>query len=874
MSQVSAHLSTGLPGLDQALKGLAPGDNIVWQVDTIDDYAPFVAPYCESARASGRQLVYFRFGKHRALVPESAGAEVLRLHPEAGFETFIMEVYTMIEKAGRGAFYVFDCLSELAVDWYSDRMLGNFFMLTCPYLYDLETVAYFAVLRNRHSSEAITPIVETTQLFLDVYRHKERLCVHPIKVQQRYSPTMFMLHVWEGEQFPPVTDSTTIAEILTSAPWQGLEAAHYRLGVWNRAFLQAEQVLEAQRQGTCLPADPDGLFRRLVRMAICREGRLLGLIERYLSLEDVVAVRKRMIGTGLIGGKAVGMFLARAILKQKKRRWVDLLEPHDSFYIGSDVFYTFLVRNGIWWMRQRQRDPATFLDGAEKARQRMLMGRFPDDILKQFSAMLDYFGQSPIIVRSSSLLEDNFGNAFAGKYESVFCPNQGPHQKRLEDFLSAVRMIYASTMGEKALRYRSQRGILDRDEQMALLVQRVSGRAYGDLFFPQVAGVAFSVNPYVWSEYIDPKAGMLRLVFGLGTRAVDRSDDDYTRVVALNAPERRPESHFDEVRQYAQRRVDFLDLQADQKASADLGEVAHRSPGLPIGMFAARDAELERRAEESGIRDACPWVLTFDRFFAQTAFISDMREMMGILQEAYDYPVDVEFTANVTGSDYRLNLVQCRPLQVKGGGAITDPPPDLAPDDAVLEAYGAVIGQSRLIEIRRFIYVVPSVYGNLSIQDRYAVARLIGQVTRLDGGAESRTTMLLGPGRWGTTTPSLGVPVSFADISTVSVLCEVVAMRDDLVPDVSLGTHFLNDLIELDILYMALFPTRKDNRLDTRFFEGSPNRFAELLPEAAAWARAIRVIDVPAGPDGAVYRLNANTLKQRVVCYADRGGRR
>ncbi len=150
--------------------------------------------------------------------------------------------------------------------------------------------------------------------------------------------------------------------------------------------------------------------------------------------------------------------------------------------------------------------------------------------------MLDYFGQSPIIVRSSSLLEDSYGNAFAGKYESVFCPNQGPHHRRLEELLGAVKTVYASTMSEKALRYRAQRGLLDQDEQMSLLVQRVSGVGYGSLFYPQVAGVALSRNPYVWNECIDPAAGVVRLVFGLGTRAVDRTDDDYTRIVALNAP--------------------------------------------------------------------------------------------------------------------------------------------------------------------------------------------------------------------------------------------------------------------------------------------------------------------------------------------------
>src|SRR3990167_6344357 len=220
----------------------------------------------------------------------------------------------------------------------------------------------------------------------------------------------------------------------------------------------------------------------LLRMAISRDERMLELARKYLTLGDLLAVWKRMIGTGLIGGKAVGMLMAGAILKQADPRWSDLLEAHDSFFIGSDVFYTFLVENGCWWLRQKQRDPATFLDGVEEARRRILTGRFPDYIRREFAEMLDYFGQSPIIVRSSSLLEDSFGNAFAGKYESVFCANQGPHQKRLEDFMSAVRTIYASTMSEKALRYRAQRGILDRDEQMSLLVQRVSGTRHGALF--------------------------------------------------------------------------------------------------------------------------------------------------------------------------------------------------------------------------------------------------------------------------------------------------------------------------------------------------------------------------------------------------------
>ncbi len=861
-------LTTGLVGLDRVLKGLIPGDNIVWQVDTVADYQAFVKPFCESAVRTGKQLVYFRFGKHAPLVTEADGAEIHELHPEEGFEKFIAAIHKVVEATGRRGYHVFDCLSDLAVDWCSDRMLGNFFMLTCPYVYDVGGIAYFTVLKNYHSFHAFASIAETTQILLDVYRHKSRLYVHPIKVQQRHSPTMYMLHELDGEALVPVTRSAVISEILTSMPWGGSESARTRLGIWTRAFVQAEEAVDPTHRRECSVEAAREMTRRLLRMIISRDERVLDLAEKYFNLNHLLDIWRRMIGTGLIGGKSVGMLLARAILEHTDKRWSELLEPHDSFYIGSDVFYTYLVQNGCWWVRQKQQNPATFLEGAEDARRRILTGTFPDYIRKEFSDMLDYFGQSPIIVRSSSLLEDAFGNSFAGKYESVFCVNQGSRDKRLEDFMSAVRTIYASAMSERALRYRAQRGILDRDEQMSLLVQRVSGAMYGQLYFPQMAGVGLSFNPYVWNEEIDPEAGMMRLVFGLGTRAVDRSDDDYTRVVALNAPDKRPEASFDEVRRYTQRRVDVLDLAANQLTSLDFPDLLTEARDLPVAAFASPDEELLRHARSAGRQDPAAWILTFEDLLARTTFVDDMREMLRILEEAYGSPVDTEFTANGFDEDgYKINLVQCRPLQVIGSGAIADLPDRIAPADLVFEAHGAVIGQSRLVTVDRLIYVVPAVYGQLPINDRYAVARLIGRLMHAEDDDRPRTIMVLGPGRWGTTTPSLGVPVSFAEINKVSILCEIVAMREDLVPDVSLGTHFFNELVEADILYLALFPGREGNQLNHAFFEEAPNKLLELLPDAGARAEVLRVIDAADLGQDRLIKLNANNLNQKVVCY-------
>jgi len=860
--------STGLKALDDVIEKVIPGDNIVWRVDAIEDYAAFVTPFVEAAHANQRKLIYFRFARHRQLVTEQQGAEIHRLSPDIGFENFTAQIHDVIERAGYGAHYVFDCLSDLAADWYSDLMLGNFFMVTCPYLYELETIAYFGILRDLHSLEAISAIRETTQLLLDIFRRDGELYVHPLKVDQRHSPTMYLPHHFVEGTLRPLTESSVLSEVLVELLERRANLVARTFDIWDRKFVQAQELLDAAKSDGARGFEADELFQRLIRMIFTRDRLLVELASKVLDLSDILATHKRMIGTGLIGGKAVGMLLARAILCKSGEHWRDKLEKHDSFFIGTDVFYTYLVRNDCWKVRRNQRSQATLLDGAKEAQQKILEGTFSTSLRERCVQMLEYFGQAPIIVRSSSLLEDGFGNAFTGKYESIFCPNQGSPEERLAAFLSAVRTVYASTMSEEALLYRAHRGLLEKNEQMAILVQRVSGAVYGDLFYPQIAGVGLSYNPYAWSEYVEPEAGVLRLVLGLGTRAVDRADDDYTRIVALNAPLRRPEANFDEITEYAQHRVDVLDLRENCFKSLDCAQVIESSENLAVEMFASRRAVSNEASRYSRAPTLAPWVLTFENLLSTQTFVQDMREILQTLRDAYAYPVDVEFTANfLSDGRFRINIVQCRPLQVKEGGNILPPPDDLAPPDILVEASGTLVGQSSFTAIDRLIYIDPSQYGELALRDRYAIARLIGRLTHLGEGKGAQTVMLLGPGRWGTSTPSLGVPVSFAEINTVSVLCEIVPNWKHAVPDVSLGTHFFNDLVEANILYLAIYPGKSKNGLNEAFFAQQHNRLPELLPGDAAFASVVHVIDSPVAPDGRALYLNANCLKQSAICY-------
>jgi len=844
------HATTGLPGLDVVLSGIESGDNIVWEVDDIADYQELVAPYAAAAIKVGRRLIYFRFAEHPPLLPPDFGAEQHTLDPSTGFEAFVRDVHSVIEEAGKGAMYVFDCLSHLAVTWCSDQSLGNFFVLTCPRLWDLETVTYFGLYRDHHSPYGLEPIRGTTQFMLDVFRLEGRLYIRPVKVQHRSRNVMNTLHLRSGDSFLPVKESAVVAPILSHTQWPRLQSDR-RVGHWRRLFREAEAIADEYRANRCPPEKLDEILRRLRWAFRVHRSGIAPLVERYLTLEDFLAVRDRMIGIGSVGGKTLGMLVARAILRERDPGLASRLEVHDSFFVGAEVFVTFLVQNNVWWIREQQKKSDSFLQHTDEGRKRILEGRFPEAVLEQFQGMLDYFGESPYIVRSSSILEDARGNAFSGKYESVFVANRGSRERRRQALLDAVRTVYASVLDEEALLYRKRRGLLESEERMALLIMRVSGAPHGRYYYPQAAGVGLSFNPFAWHKDIDPEAGLVRLVFGLGTRAVDRSDDDYTRLVALNAPSRRPEADFSDVCEHSQRRMDCLDLQESKFVSLPFQDVIAEGTEFHLDLY------LTRTAEDFPL-------ITFDRLLSDTPVARDLRRMLEILETVYEHPVDIEFTLNFLGDgSYRIHLLQCRTFQIHREAAAL---PSALPGNyaTLLAAHGAVIGVSREKQLSRIIYVVTEKYAALPEQGRYAVARLIGKLNRRHP-ADDRGLMVIGPGRWGTHSPSLGIPVSFTEISRASVVCEVVAMHENLIPDVSLGTHFFNDLVEHDMLYVAYFPRNTGNTLDEQWFRSAPSRLLDLEPQAAALADVVRVIDCDDA--GRPVWLRADTTAQQALVF-------
>ncbi len=838
---------TGLKGFDQVIDNLRLGDNVVWQVDSASDYKKMVIPYVTQSIRDNRELVYFRFGSHERVVDDNPHIKVCNVDAGKGFENFATEIYKRVKENGRKVFYVFDCLTDLLKYWYSDLMIGNFFKVICPFLFELDTVAYFAIIRDAHTFGTIAGIRETTQLLLDLYHVNNKLYIHPLKVWQRYSPTMFFPHLIREQDAICITASSETAELFS-----GIRRSGDRLDYWNVMFDKAKEALALP------PEQQEPVKRNLMQMLMGGESRMFRLCYRYFTLSDIMKIASREVGTGPIGGKSIGMLVARKILETDgKGSFEQYMEPHDSFYLGADIFYTYIVQNGWWKLRMEQKTGEGYYKYAPELKEKLLSGKFPKDIQDRFVQILEHFGQSPIIVRSSSLLEDNFGNAFAGKYESVFCANQGTPEERYEAFEQAVRAVYASTMNEDALAYRMKRGLSMMDEQMAILVQRVSGDQYEENFFPHLSGVGYSSNLYVWDKSIDMNSGMLRMVFGLGTRAVDRASGDYARIVCLDDPMRSSPMDIEDRKKYSQHGADIISLKKNALIDENLENIFSSDIKADRELFASKDTHAAARLQELGYSNIkAPYIFDFNKLLKNTRFPSIIKEMLALLSKVYDYPVDIEFTANFTGENrFRINLLQCRPLQTRGLGNPVEIPVLKDDSDCLFAAKGNFMGGNVRLPVEYVVFVKAHAYRMLNERDKYDVARKIGMI---NAKLKGKSVMLIGPGRWGTTTPSLGVPVNFAELCNMSVICEVSSAELGFMPELSYGSHFFQDLVETGIFYAAII---EGNAIfNPEKVLASENLLTSVLPQCEKHLGVIHI----AKPDR--MEIYSDIVTQTLIC--------
>ena len=644
------------------------------------------------------------------------------------------------------------------------------------------------------------------------------------------------------------------------------------LAPWDMLFAQGEEYENAppeQRERTLHHLQE--IIVVLTKGMLSDQLAFVGLARKHFKIADLKDISRRRIGRGKVGGKAAGMRLAwRALQNPSPDDPIDLgprVKMPESWFIAADLYYEFIEANDLFGcLNQKYKDLEQSRADYPAMRELYLSRTLPRSVMRRLEEVLDQVGNAPLIVRSSSLLEDNFGQSFAGKYETHFVANQGDKRERLHALAQAVIKVYSSVLNPDALAYRKQMGLIDYDERMAVLLQKVEGAEYNGMFFPQAAGVGFSYNPYRWTPQIDRRGGFLRIVWGLGTRAVDRVAGDHPRMVALSHPTLRPERNAREVRRYSQHFIDAIDLKRNELVTLPVTDVVrHDFPGLRhLATVAEGDDLLPIHLNDPRIPPE-NYVVTLDGLLRNKKFVTMMRTILHKLEVGYGRPVDIEYTIEIVPGadpDFIVHLLQCRPQARPQESELATLPRDIPPERIVM-ASSSTVSRGHIRNIRYVVYVDPEQYSRVqTMTERSHIAQVLGRLNqKLSGNA----FIFVGPGRWGSSNPELGVPVSYADIYNCDALVEVpIAIRDEE-PEASFGTHFFQDLIESRIYPLAVYPERKGDTFNFEFFRNAPNALERFLPADSKMAELIKLIVVPEATGGLMLELVMDDSENEAV---------
>jgi len=645
---------------------------------------------------------------------------------------------------------------------------------------------------------------------------------------------------------------------------------HPELAPWDMLFAQGETyeaMPEEEQQRVSHHLKEIKVV--LIKSMLSDHLEYVGIAKEWFSIRDLQDIRNLRFGRGRIGGKAAGFVLAHTILRKVSPPELrERISFPRSWFLGADVFYHFMELSGFTdQFNLKYKSETEIRTAYPEIQDRFANASLPEETSEGLKAIIEKSAGVPLIVRSSSLLEDSFGTSFAGKYESVFCPNQKSPKENLKELEAAIRKVYASVYNPDSLLYRQRNGLTDYDERMAILIQEVQGRKVGRYFLPDVAGVAFSQNQFRWSPDIKRDAGFMRLVWGLGTRAVDQVGGDYPRLVALSHPHLWPESSPQYIQQYSQHAVDLIDLEQNAFRTLPVKfAIQSKTPYLTWLSQHYNQGQLSNFLSTPLGVDSRNIVLSFENILQRTKLPTMMQDILRALEDAYGRPVDIEFTLDLGESgkgkpDLTLSLLQCRPQSHLATREIHIPD-DIPPEHFIFKTH-RMVPDGQVKGVRYLIFIPPAAYRELKgSPEQKELAKVIG---RLNKRLEGETFILIGPGRWGSNNPELGVPVTYSDIFNARALIEVADGAS--APEPSYGTHFFQDLVESSIYPLALALDDPEVAFNRTFLDEAPNALASLLPEDAGWETVIQVVDVPAVTDNGCVTLSMDGSGPLAAAY-------
>jgi len=623
-----------------------------------------------------------------------------------------------------------------------------------------------------------------------------------------------------GEEIARASDLYGVEKIVASIP----EDALFNLFGSNyfSKWLLARGIFSVGKTLQPMVLKDNENAREIVRSAIhdYRIAQGLGVVARFNPDTYNDAIRFARVGNGSLGGKARGLAFLNHILQKYNLydKWdgVRVLVPR-TFVVTTEYFDRFILENGLQYVINSDISDEELLS-------EFVSAALPTE-LKEALRIFIRHSHRPLAIRSSSKLEDSYYQPFAGVYSTYMIPRTENEDQQLRLLGKAIKSVYASVYFSSSRSYILATGNVIAEEKMAIIVQEICGSRDGDYYFPTLSGVARSLNFYPMG-YEKPEEGIVKLAFGLGKAVVDgeqvlRFSPEYPqKVIQTSTP--------DLAMRDTQKAMFALNLQPDKfKTSVDDAVNLERLPidkcvnfrniRYVASTFDRQDMRLVDNAITPG-----PKFITFAQILRFGIFpLADiLKELLKIARDEMKCCVEIEFAANLDvkkGENPVFNVLQIRPISEESTSNEVDW--DSLSDDGAIIKSSMALGTGKIDDVCDVIYLKQSAFDTLKTREIAAEITALNTKLRSQG----RGYVLIGYGRWGSSIPSLGVPVKWGDISEAKAIVE--CCLENFRVDPSQGTHFFQNMTSFNVGYVNVDPFSRDDAFDIETLDAMPSEF-------------------------------------------------
>ena len=616
------------------------------------------------------------------------------------------------------------------------------------------------------------------------------------------------------------SDLKSLQQVIMQIPDESVifHASNNHFSKWlkTRSMFSLARLMEKQK---CSDFDNIFLTKKFIFETIARYRvtKSRGQIAKFDKDKFDNYIVFSRIGDGSLGGKARGLAFIDTILKRNKiiNKFDDVvITIPNTVVICTDVFDEFMNKNNLYKVALSDISDEEILN-------HFISGKLPKRVLSELRSYVENT-QKPIAVRSSSLLEDSFYQPFAGIYSTYLIPNNDPDPiTRRRELYHAIKSVWASVFYKESKAYMTATSSMIDEEKMGVVLQEVTGTDYGSLYYPSLSGVARSHNFYP-IEAENSKDGVANIAFGLGKTIVDggttlRFSPKYPKkIIQLSSTEyaiKDAQKEFYAINLGAKSYKPNVDEGANLLklpiANAENDQALH----MAISVLNRQNYTLSPGSNENGLR-----VVTFDNILKYNSFpLADiLSNLLETGEKEMSCPVEIEFAVNFNvpkGEPKQFNFLQIRPI-VHGSESIELNLNEIKESETILISKKC-LGNGSFTDIYDFIYVKPDSFDASKTQQ---IADEIGIINN-KLISEKRKCILVGPGRWGSSDPWLGIPVKWSQISGAQLITESGLNNFRIEP--SQGTHFFQNLTSLGMGYFTINPYINDGFYDITYLDSN-----------------------------------------------------